>query len=361
MQQRSPRRASLRRRGRGRPLERGLMAVAIALCAVADARAQERADPLPPLAVEIARVFGIGEGDEEKLRAGEIVSSKLPEKMEKELRVGVAMLLPASAKRIFEQLASGRILSLDETILAIGDIPKPAAPLGALAGFALPPAELANLRQVKPGSIFNLATDEIEGLQKRLETETDDAALQDAFRRILAGRVQAFAKKGLDGVAPYDRGDDDPAHPAEELRHANTTLEKLREAAPDFAKALDSPPGSVPDVDEHFRWRLQQIQDRPTAVLERRLALDRFDAEHGYGLLASQRFYASQSFNSLLIAVGMFQYGEKTLVFYSNQTFTDQVAGFGSSAAHAIGRKFMLSEIVKLFESVRDSELAKGS
>ena len=49
----------------------------------------------------------------------------------------------------------------------------------------------------------------------------------------------------------------------------------------------------------------------------------------------------------------MFPIGDEALVLYANSTFTDQVSGWGSTAAHAIGRRFMLAEIRKLLESVR--------
>jgi hypothetical protein len=32
-------------------------------------------------------------------------------------------------------------------------------------------------------------------------------------------------------------------------------------------------------------------------------------------------------------------------VLYTNRTYTEQVAGFGSGAAHAIGRKIMSAEV----------------
>jgi hypothetical protein len=66
----------------------------------------------------------------------------------------------------------------------------------------------------------------------------------------------------------------------------------------------------------------------------------------------------------LALAVAMVvkgPFGEDTLIFYTNRTFTDQVAGFGSGTKHTIGRKMMLGEVVKLFESIRASfEAASG-
>ena len=40
-------------------------------------------------------------------------------------------------------------------------------------------------------------------------------------------------------------------------------------------------------------------------------------------------------------------------MIYTNHTSTGQVAGFGGSAKRTIGRKFMASELEKLFETTR--------
>ena len=45
--------------------------------------------------------------------------------------------------------------------------------------------------------------------------------------------------------------------------------------------------------------------------------------------------------------------GDRSFLFYTNRTFTEQVAGFGSSLRHAVGRKRMMASIVRNFEELR--------
>jgi hypothetical protein len=104
-------------------------------------------------------------------------------------------------------------------------------------------------------------------------------------------------------------------------------------------------------VENQFTWQIQSIQERPTVVLVHR-ALEK----HQDYLAAGRReYFVGQSFNSLQLIVGAFSFGDDTLVFYTNRTFTDQVAGFGSGTKHKVGRKMMLGEVEKLFQAVRAS------
>ena len=80
----------------------------------------------------------------------------------------------------------------------------------------------------------------------------------------------------------------------------------------------------------------------------------------GDAFVAQRDFYVGHSFDALLVLAGCLPLGEKTIVFYGNHTYTEQVAGFGSGAKHSIGRKMLIAEVVTFFESVRTA-VAKPS
>jgi hypothetical protein len=40
-------------------------------------------------------------------------------------------------------------------------------------------------------------------------------------------------------------------------------------------------------------------------------------------------------------------------VVYTNRTFTDQVAGFGSNVRHSVGRSKMMSAVIRIFETLQ--------
>ena len=122
--------------------------------------------------------------------------------------------------------------------------------------------------------------------------------------------------------------------------------------APGFYGAFRNfPADASPSVESQLTWQIQSIQERPTIVLVHQM----IEKHEDYAVAGLRQYYIGQSFNSLQIIAGAFPFADDTLLFYTNRTFTDQVAGFGSGAAHKIGCKVMLGEIEKLFGSVRAS------
>jgi len=86
--------------------------------------------------------------------------------------------------------------------------------------------------------------------------------------------------------------------------------------------------------------------------------LRRRDAQVAIG--ADVHFYASREYNSMLTVIGVIPYEEQWMVFVINQTFTDQVLGFGSSVRRSMGRNLMATELGKQLAETR-RRLATGS
>jgi hypothetical protein len=305
----------------------------------------------------VGKNLGFQKSDLDRLLKGEIVSRDLNEGSKKELAVAVAIIIQAPFAEVFDRLEQGAVDEVDKTILAHGTIPEGGVDAESFASLNLDASELDKLLQVKPGSDFNLSSAEIERLQGIAKASASAAAQQQrlaiaqGYREILAGRVNAYRKGGVSAIAAYTRGKDE-AQPAQELALALDEMQHLAERAPGFYQAFENFPASTsPSIANQIGWQIQSVQERPTVVLSHR-AIER---HQDHAIVGRRNFYVGQSFNSLQIIAGAFAYGEQTLVFYTNRTFTDQVAGFGSSAAHKIGRKMMLGEIEKLFSAVRDA------
>jgi hypothetical protein len=64
-------------------------------------------------------------------------------------------------------------------------------------------------------------------------------------------------------------------------------------------------------------------------------------------VILARQFYAGHSYNSNQLTIACLPYRDGSLVFYANRTFTDQVAGFGSSLKHSIGREQAQNEMTK--------------
>ncbi len=341
-----------------------------------------QAGDFSPGARRVAEELGFGDDQLAKLLAGEIVSHRFHKEDKKELAVTVAALSPQSVGVVFDQLKSQGFLHVDRTILASGEIDSVSPVADDFRELVLPAAEIEKLVNVEPGTDFNLSSEEIASLSDvsiRLREapahERADAVMQ-RFRELLADRVRAYQTQGVAGVAGYarKRGTADPAQDLASAVPLKTGL--LAREAPGFYRALaDYPRGSGPrgsgpkgpggaadveaassEVDSRFMWFLQEINERPAVVLAHRIV----GRDGGNAFLAQRDFYVAHTFDALQVIVGCFGMTEGSVLFYVNRTYTEQVAGFGSSAAHAIGRKIMTGEVVTLFEAVL-AEMGKRS
>jgi hypothetical protein len=91
------------------------------------------------------------------------------------------------------------------------------------------------------------------------------------------------------------------------------------------------------------------VEDRPTFILAHRTSYQTPD----FAVLTEAQFYVSHSYNCNFVLCAGFAVEGGTIVFYQNRTITDQVAGFGSSLKHSIGRKQMLSELADNLKDIR--------
>jgi hypothetical protein len=177
------------------------------------------------------------------------------------------------------------------------------------------------------------------------EPVTLDSFPPDAPRAELLRRYEAYRQRGLDGIEPRGR-----ARPSEELQTALKEEKLLAKFFPEIHQALRLYPGAQPaDLQHRYFWINQRVENRPTFILAHRSSFVRPDG----AFMAERQFYVEHSYNSLFLLAGVMPMSGGTIVLYSNRTFTDQVAGFGSGLRRSIGRKQMRDAIVKNFEQIR--------
>lgn len=160
----------------------------------------------------------------------------------------------------------------------------------------------------------------------------------------------SYQKNGLKGIAPYDRGSGVSVRPEEELRKAAQDAELIRRAFPEFYKAFtEFPSEPVEPGDTQFLWIKQRVQGRPAFALAHRL----YDVRPDMALIAERQFYVGTSYNSLQTFIGLLPQGNRSLLVYTNRTFTDQVAGLASSMRHSLGRNKMMSVVTANLVALR--------
>jgi hypothetical protein len=216
------------------------------------------------------------------------------------------------------------------------------------AGLALGPNEsdeMGYFLKASPGSKLNLSAAEIGQLKKLNGNGDANPVLRDLFK----ARYEAYRQAGLKGIAPYTRSGSDGASPGKELTQA------LQQALPGKfmpayrAAMLDYPANPLPEMQHRFLWYKKPVEDRPTIILAHRTS---YQAQN-LVVLTEEQFYVSHSYNCNFFICAGFAVEGGTLLFYQNRTFTDQVAGFGSSLKHSIGRKQMLSALADNLKDLR--------
>jgi len=292
---------------------------------------------------ELIQLLGIAQRDIESLDHGKTVFFEVAEGNEKELSAGVAIYLPATPAKIMQFIKQKGLEAIDTDITARGAIPLQATPESFKRfGFKAGTDEAKNLLQAKPGSRFNLSTEEFKMLRDAGPSQPD-AAVQ-AYRKILLQRFHEYRKSGLNGIASYDRGGGAEANPAGELRSAALADKVLARYFPALYQAWLNYPAALPaGADERFFWLNRKVEGRPTAILRHRIMLTAGVAE----VILARQFYVGHSYNSNQLSIICLPYRDGSLLFYANRSFTDRVAGIGSSLKRSIGRERMQREIIK--------------
>ncbi|MCP3956527.1 MAG: hypothetical protein GY719_01605 [bacterium] len=314
----------------------------------------------PPLTLE--EVIAAARFDDEQradLLAGKIVTRDFDEGSDKEMAILLALKAPLPLSEAMEAWRDVRVLDADEDLLAVGRIEPDQDAMEALAKIAFTAEEgdeIRGLLEAEPGSDFNLSKEEIgrfTSLAKGVSTGgcDRDAACRSkvnaAYRTVLAERLEAYRKGGLQAVANYARSRNKVADPRQELRLAAEQMPLLRQRAPEIYRAWLEYPKAQPEGSHHqFLWLKRNVEGRPTFVLTHRAVYE----TEGALFSAERHFYVGQFYNSLQMASYTTSLGPDSLYLLLNRTSTDLVGGFGSSAKKMVGRSKVRKALVGTFE-----------
>lgn len=300
--------------------------------------------------------FNISPAQIKQLEQGKIVSYEVSETSKKELGIGLAMIIPVTPTKIADYIKLGNLTYAESGLIASGPLSEN-ADLRSFEQFGFSNEQLGEAKSflnAKPGDSFNLSTHEFERL-KSFQTDLQNAdnktllkAANEKYREFLLQRFIAYRKRGLAGIAAYDRqgGSTDPGA---ELRTSAINSKMLSQYFPELQQAwLNYPTTLPPKTNEQFLWLSRHVEGRPTAILIHRLIAI---SENG-GIVLSRQFYVGHSYNSNQIVTGSLPYKDGTLVFHSIHSFTDQVVGMGSSLKQSIGRAQMKQEMTKRLQRI---------
>jgi len=326
------------------------LVIAIGLFASLSAIAQAEAPTLPDAEKLLAELGFSGE-EISDIKAGHFVQRALDASDDRELDTALAFLVDTPPSKLAEQLRQGMLDRVDPNTIAFAAIE--GAPSAAnFAKLDLKPEAEKRAKaysKASPGEDLNLSKQEIAAL-RALGSASSVAAVEDAIRRALVARTQAYQARGLDGIDPYARSSGKLRSVADDLRSATTASKKLESLAPNAYQALLSYPNAKPEgLEETFEWSHFQAHGTPTIALTHTLYIPDGDA----WLIAQRQFYVSTGYNCEQAISGLLPMQQGTLVVYANRTSTDQVEGFGGGAKRSIGSKLLSAQIEKLYGTIQ--------
>jgi hypothetical protein len=309
-----------------------------------------------PTADDVLKALPLSDGQKQDVLNGKVVKLSAVEAGERELAVGIVMLMKAPPEKAAQLFRGAKSYELIESITAHGKI----SGKGTEADFAnlvLEPngeKEAGRYLDAEPGEKLNLDKQEIAAFQALKAQSKDGAGKQKAvealIRKNFLARLQAYQAKGLAGVSPYERGANEKRLSGQEIRLSVDASKLLAQHYPKFMEILHNYPNAdMTGVEESFVWFNLELFSRPLFVLTHRMLY-----KDGETYVASDRhFYASQEYNSLQAGGGVWPKDGGSLVVYLYRVSTDQVGGFGSSTKHPISRALMGPYVEELAEKIR--------
>lgn len=308
----------------------------------------------------VATDLGFEVEDHKKLLAGEIITADLPETTDKMLAQAFAVFAPIHTYKIADLALSKNVFAADANVIASGRIDPHniSASLSKAAFTSAEAKEVKLLEKFSGGDAFNLSTEEIAKIKNAVAVgKTSTKALSKVYRAILAGRMEAYLKSGIQGIAPFDRGNGINTNAANDFDAMTKASVILAKDLPGLYRTfLEYPNNQSAYIEHAFFWVKRRVENRPTFVLEHRI-LERSPASM---IFLRREFFVGHSYNGTQGVSGAFTISQQgTLIFSTIRTSSDQVAGFMSGSRHSLGRKMLRDEVTQRFKKLREHFVAE--
>ena len=312
------------------------------------------------LAIEVQELLQIPVEQRRRLVRGEIVSYPVAESGEREVAVGLAMMVPTPPSQIAQYLATGQLIAQDSSIVEFGPVPAELSS-GSMAGPGFAPAErdeAVSLLEATPGTRFNLSLAEIDASRTARSSADSPVrmgaaqAASNTYRRLLSLRVQSYRQAGLAGIAPYARAGGAVTDPAIDLRVAVGDVERIGRAGSEFLAVLQRyPTDQPPQLTSQVYWVKRRVQRRPHLSLLHRMVA----TGEGPTIHLERYFYVGHSFNSMQTLTGALAYEDGTMVFSTTRVSTDEVLGMGNQLKRSVARGQVRDEMRTRLEKLRSA------
>ena len=307
---------------------------------------------------EVAQIMGYSDEQKKALMRGEIVATDLERTREDQLYAAVGTRLDEPLATLAENARQGVNIESDPGTEAFGVLSAEGyrEELEAVVFPESARREINRLLKVEADGTFNLSKQEVEALRAALkDVNSGDpgaaAAVSKAYQDVLAGRVEAYLAKGVDGIPDYDHGGDS-LKPGDQLQMMEKRSEDFfEEYYPEFGRAVAEFPNNQPDaVVNRLYWIRRDVEGRPAFVLAHQMVQEGED----YVLLSQRQFFVGHTYQSLQAYALLLPLENGSALFFLNSAFTDKVAGLFSGVAQSVGQGRLRQDLQKYIEGVKE-------
>ena len=201
--------------------------------------------------------------------------------------------------------------------------------LADLEDLTLDEEDLGALRTCQPGDCgVKLSEHEIVTMRSAIAAAKTGwkPAAQEAFRRLLLARAQAYLGGGHDALAPY-HDQRPPVSLAAELDGLIARSSFLTEQAPRLADHLKRYPHAVPpEVESFLYWSKEKLGNKPTVTITH---VNLVRENDGFTLVAATQVYASHYMTGSLAVTAITAGGPDVprYLVYLNRSRVDLLSG----------------------------------
>jgi hypothetical protein len=309
----------------------------------------------PTLAEEALERLQVTSESRQRLLRGEIVSYPVAERGDRQMAVGLAILVRAPLGHVAESLTSGDPFG-DELDVVHGLASDPAR-WPALRFLGSERDEAVRLVDAAPGTRFNLSPAELGVLRalRGLWGRPADVPIERIsveYRRLLRARAEAYGRGGLAAIEPYARAGGATTDPATELRSALPDVARIVRYGPELEQMLARYPAVLPrGAMDRVYWVKRRVGGRPHLSLLHRIGMVGPDVV----AQVDRSFYVGHSYNASQIVTGAVARDDGTLIFNMSRISTDEVLGLGNQVRRSVGRRRLQEERRKQLEELSNA------
>ncbi len=284
---------------------------------------------------------------------GQIVSTDVVPVSDHEIAIA-AGCLTRKGKIEFESIRPTSWLAPDEKIVAYGPLDGN-DPTAVFQGVRLNPSDKKIIRaylKAKPGDKLNLASGEINRLRSlgsSGDLRKDAEQVTGVLRSILQSRYNSYLNRGLNGIAPYDRGRGKETRPGKLLQTSFTNAKYLKRMIPEAYEAMSRYPAKDSSTMGHaYYWVGLNLEDVPTFAL-----VHQFDYHsQGMDMELKRVYFATNTLDAAQTVTARVPVSEGVLFVYVSRVWTEKVKGFGGTLKRAVAHDLLSREMENIVEGM---------